>query len=66
MARLSRGGYLMSWEQLLDVIREARADHEINIRRVESCPNDGEPLLMGPDGYLFCPSDGWRPGVLRC
>ncbi len=55
----------MSWEQLLDVIKEARADHEVNIRRVESCPNDGEPFQVGPDGFLFCPSDGYRPRSLK-
>ena len=27
-----------------------------------ACPTDGEPLEEGPDGELFCPFDGWRPG----
>ncbi len=26
-----------------------------------ACPNDGEPLVAGPDGVLFCRFDGWRP-----
>jgi hypothetical protein len=25
-----------------------------------ACPNDGEPLLSGPRGELYCPYDGWR------
>lgn len=26
-----------------------------------ACPNDGEPLREGPDGFPYCPFDGWRP-----
>jgi hypothetical protein len=26
-----------------------------------ACPNDGEPLENGPDGFLYCKFDGWRP-----
>ena len=25
-----------------------------------SCPNDGEPLIIGPDGIRFCRFDGWN------
>lgn len=25
-----------------------------------SCPNDGEPLIVGPDGVRFCRYDGFR------
>lgn len=28
---------------------------------LSACPNDGEPLVTGPDGRPFCPYDGWRP-----
>jgi len=24
------------------------------------CPNDGEPLLPGPQDVLYCPYDGWQ------
>lgn len=52
----------MAWEQLIDIRREAvdLARQEAS-RLPQACPNDGEPLLTGPDGKLFCPYDGWRP-----
>lgn len=52
----------MSWEQLLDIYSEA-VEHERDERSrpPQACPNDGEPLIEGPDGQLFCPFDGWRP-----
>lgn len=52
----------MSWEQLADILKTARLEHEYYISQPpRACPNDGEPLREGPDGQLFCPSDGWRP-----
>lgn len=50
----------MSWEQLLAIVKEAKAEAE-NPRPVSACPNDGEPLRSGPDGQMFCPFDGYRP-----
>lgn len=52
----------MAWEQLQDIVREA-IDYarEERSREPAACPNDGEPLRTGPDGDLYCPSDGWRP-----
>lgn len=52
----------MSWEQLLSIAAENRADRETD-RQVPptACPNDGTPLRTGGDGRLFCPFDGWRP-----
>lgn len=51
----------MSWEQLLDIAREAAADRDDERDRPPTaCPNDGEPLQEGPQGQLFCPFDGWR------
>lgn len=50
----------MSWYQLLSIYQEAA-----DIRREEqgrppaACPIDGEPLISGPDGSLFCRFDGW-------
>jgi hypothetical protein len=50
----------MSWEQLLDIGREAVALRQADESRPpQSCPNDGEPLKRGPNGILRCPSDGW-------
>lgn len=52
----------MAWEQLVNVLHEAQADHDEYVSQPpRACPNDGEPLEEGPDGQLFCPSDGWRP-----
>jgi hypothetical protein len=51
----------VGWRQLLDMRAEAAA-----IAAAErdadpaACPNDGTPLRPGPDGYLFCPFDGWN------
>ncbi|GGQ83804.1 hypothetical protein [Streptomyces flaveolus] len=53
----------MAWEQLLDIVREAvDLAREERDRDPVACPNDGEPLEAGPDGDLYCPWDGWRPG----
>lgn len=52
----------MAWEQLVEVIRSAQDDHRTYVSQPpRACPNDGEPLKEGPDGVLFCPSDGWAP-----
>ena len=52
----------MSWEQLADVWRQNENDFREEMRSEPiACPNDGEPLETGPDGYLFCRFDGWRP-----
>jgi hypothetical protein len=51
-----------SWYGLLSITREARILREQEAQRGPlACPNDGEPLLRGPAGELFCPWDGWRP-----
>lgn len=49
------------WWSLLGILQEeatARAYYEA--QPPMACPNDGEPLLSGPAGGLFCPYDGWR------
>jgi hypothetical protein len=52
----------MAWEQLVEALRQGRQDHEDYVSQPpRACPNDGEPLKEGPDGSLFCPSDGWTP-----
>lgn len=49
------------WDSYLAILREAA-----EVRDTEetgppvACPEDGEPLLAGPDGSLYCPFDGWR------
>lgn len=50
----------MSWQQLLDIVHEA-ADQlrEEETRPPVACPNDGEPLITGPDGKLFCKFDAF-------
>jgi hypothetical protein len=50
----------VSWEQLLDVQREAALLAATEAARPPSaCPNDGEPLESGPSGELHCPWDGY-------
>lgn len=50
----------MPWEQLSDIAREAAQLAEEERRRLPvACPNDGEPLSIGPGGVLFCVYDGW-------
>lgn len=52
----------MSWEQFIDIGREAARDRAAERDRTPvACPNDGTPLEAGPDGALFCRFDGWRP-----
>lgn len=50
------------WGSLLAIVNEAKA---VALDETESppvaCPRDGEPLLAGPGGALYCPFDGWRP-----
>lgn len=51
----------MSWEQLLDITREAEElAQDERARPPEACPNDGEPLTQAPDGGLHCRFDGYR------
>ena len=52
-----------SWWALWTTTRE-RVEWAGTDRLAEpgACPNDGEPLREGADGFLFCPFDGWRPG----
>lgn len=52
----------MAWEQLSAIVQTNRdlAATERNTPPT-NCPNDGVALLEGPDGQLYCPSDGWRP-----
>lgn len=56
----------MSWQQLLDIRKLARAEWERdpNVQGPPTaCPNDGEPLLPGPPsnaGIYYCPYDGWQ------
>lgn len=52
----------MSWEQLLAITQERDALYrEERARPPIACPNDGEPLISGPQGQLRCPFDGWEP-----
>lgn len=51
----------MSWEQLQAITQEARDEARAErAQRPTACPNDGEPLLTGPNGLLYCPFDGWN------
>lgn len=53
-----------SWwglKAVLDEAREMRREDDAELANPSACPNDGEPLLTGPGGQLYCPYDGWRP-----
>lgn len=52
----------MSWNDLISIYQEGQElkDQEIAQGPI-ACPNDGEPLIEGPDGKLFCKFDGYRP-----
>lgn len=50
----------MSWEQLLDILTDARQAAAANAAAPPvACPQDGTPLETGPRGELHCPFDGW-------
>lgn len=50
------------WVGLLGIIRSAREDvRQQEMRRPIACPNDGEPLRLTADGFLFCEYDLWTP-----
>lgn len=54
----------MSWQQLLDIGKENKAERQRQLTaRPVACPDDGEPLSMGPGAALFCRYCGWRAGV---
>lgn len=50
------------WYGYLDVLREASelAQQERD-EEPQACPEDGEPLVRGDNGALYCPFDGWLP-----
>ena len=52
----------MSWEQFQAITERRREEleHE-RTRKPTACPNDGHPLMIGPEGKLRCPFDGWEP-----
>jgi len=51
----------VSWWQLHDIyVEAARLQDDWRANPLPSCPNDGEPLIEGPDGVRFCRFDGWR------
>lgn len=51
------------WYGLLGILRANSEDmrQQATLTPV-ACPHDGEPLLTGPQGQLYCPFDGWKPG----
>lgn len=51
----------MSWFVLRDIYGQYR-DAVFRQKPYQSCPRDGEPLHIGPDGQPFCKFDGYRPG----
>lgn len=53
---------LGSWWGLVNILTEYRQSAAAEAARGPvACPNDGEPLVTGPDGRPFCRFDGWTP-----
>jgi hypothetical protein len=51
----------VSWYQLIDIAKQAAAERQFYAAQPPAaCPDDGEPLLPGPDGTLFCRFSGFR------
>jgi hypothetical protein len=51
----------MAWLQIYAIAREAEAYRKYYRQNPPvACPNDGEPLLIGPDSSRFCKFDGWK------
>lgn len=51
----------MSWEQLGDILRQARAQTEIEgSEPPTACPIDGEPLEIHTSGVRACPLGNYR------
>ena len=51
---------MSGWYGLLSIFEQQRDDiADWRAAAPEACPNDGQPLKSGPDGQLFCVSDGW-------
>jgi len=47
--------------QFLSIIHEARdIARQEAARRIEACPNDGEPVEQGPRGQFHCPFCGLK------
>lgn len=52
-----------SWYGLLAILQDAAQQVQWErTRRPVACPNDGEPLELGPNGVLHCRWDGWTDG----
>ena len=50
----------MSWSQLISIALEAADSvRDEKSRPPKACPNDGEPLISGPNGSLHCRFDGY-------
>jgi hypothetical protein len=59
----------LSWEQLRNIVKDARKDIEQQRRSAPiACPNDGTVLQKNPrTGYLQCSFDGYvyKPGEVN-
>ena len=51
---------MSGWYGLISIFEQQRDDiADWRGSPPEACPHDGQPLSTGPDGQLFCVSDGW-------
>jgi hypothetical protein len=53
------------WYGLLDILKSGQQEAAAVERQYNEtyCPNDGITYRSGPNGQLYCPFDGYRPGI---
>lgn len=51
----------MAWEELTAIVADTM-EQVLNLKSTppQACPQDGEPLLDGPNGVKYCRYDGWQ------
>jgi len=51
----------MGWDELLTIVSDT-IDQVLAEKSTppQACPKDGEPLLEGPGGALYCQFDGYQ------
>lgn len=51
----------MSWDQLLDIVKELEDPSKLNEGEDKYCPRDGSPLATNKDDKRSCQFCGWTP-----
>lgn len=56
-------GGVMGWDLYSTLVQQAEYQSYYRSQIPVACPNDGEPLKLGPPntpGVRYCPLDGWQ------